>query len=194
MKRLNYSIPFDESVSLTALSASPSVKVEVNTTMSDSCTIPGQSPELVRRVVVVFDICSSTTILQDLKETDNLAAWRDLLIYLKSSLVSASKTYSMEIYKFIGDGWILMFPVTIRRESLRGFITDLAMDFDSQFDMTITPLLQRQPASIGLTFGIDAGELIQVEMNSQPEYIGKGYQCSVPIAGSNEVTWRGSSE
>ena len=42
-------------------------------------------PETARKVVVVFDISSSTTILEDLKRSDNLTVWRDFYINLNIS-------------------------------------------------------------------------------------------------------------
>jgi hypothetical protein len=38
----------------------------------------------VSKVVVVFDICSSTTILEEVKAADNQFAWRNLLIGLET--------------------------------------------------------------------------------------------------------------
>ena len=46
----------------------------------------------MRRVVVIFDITSSTTILEDLKRTDNLTVWRDFHINLKRFLPRLRKT------------------------------------------------------------------------------------------------------
>jgi len=58
---------------------------------------------------VFFDICSSTTILEDLLRTDNQVRWRNLLILLKKFLSAEAKTQPFLLYKFIGDGWILLF-------------------------------------------------------------------------------------
>ncbi|HEU0047518.1 MAG: hypothetical protein DMG61_21905 [Acidobacteria bacterium] len=54
-----------------------------------------------RKTVVVFDICSSTTILEDLKESDNQQQWRNLLIGLKNFLVEEREGYvPFDLYKF----------------------------------------------------------------------------------------------
>jgi hypothetical protein len=55
----------------------------------------------VRRVVVVFDICSSTMILEDLLRTENQRRWRNLLIGLKKELVCQAKRVPFELYKFV---------------------------------------------------------------------------------------------
>jgi hypothetical protein len=126
-----------------------------------------------RKVVVVFDICSSTSILEDLKRTDNLAAWRNFLIGLKEGMVSEGSKFGMEVYKFIGDGWILFFPESLPKQKLCTFLQVLSTSFDAQFECSIRPLLSQVPDSIGLMFGIDAGELIRLELNEQIEYLGR---------------------
>src|SRR6266404_8338990 len=66
----------------------------------------------VHRIVVAFDICSSTMILEDLLRTENERRWRNLLIGLKKELVLQAKHMQFELYKFVGDGWILLFEET----------------------------------------------------------------------------------
>jgi hypothetical protein len=63
----------------------------------------------VRRIVVAFDICSSTVILEELLRTENQRRWRNLLIGMKKALVREAAQMPFEIYKFVGDGWILLF-------------------------------------------------------------------------------------
>jgi class 3 adenylate cyclase len=128
---------------------------------------------LERKLVVVFDICSSTSILEDLKQTDNLQIWRNVLIALKENLLAESAKLNMRLYKFIGDGWILLLPDDVSRDMLFDLLISLSALFDADFDSMIRPLLQRQPAPVGLTFGIDAGELVRLEMNNQMEYLGR---------------------
>ena len=126
-----------------------------------------------RHLVVVFDICSSTTILEDLKRTDNLAAWRDLLLDMKANLQQEGSRAAMCLYKFIGDGWVLLFPDTIPKKDLCGFLSRISEWYQGQFDRSIRPLLLQEPSPIGLMFGIDAGELIRLELDDQVEYLGR---------------------
>jgi class 3 adenylate cyclase len=126
-----------------------------------------------RKLVVVFDICSSTTILGDLKDTDNLASWRNLLIYLKDFLRDQGQALGVDLYKFIGDGWILLFPDKVSREKLCDFLTLLSRRFSAHFEKDIAPLLQQPVSPTGLMFGVDAGELIRLEMNEGIEYLGR---------------------
>jgi len=126
-----------------------------------------------RHLVVVFDICSSTTILEDLKRTDNLAAWRDLLLDMKANLQEEGSRLAMCLYKFIGDGWVLLFPDSVPKKELCGFLCRFSEWYRSQFERSIRPLLLQEPSPIGLMFGIDAGELIRLELNEQVEYLGR---------------------
>lgn len=126
-----------------------------------------------RHLVVVFDICSSTTILEDLKRTDNLAAWRDLLLDMKAHLQQEGSRLAMCLYKFIGDGWVLLFPDTVPKKELCALLCQLSEWYQSQFERSIKPLLLQEPSPIGLMFGIDAGELIRLELDEQIEYLGR---------------------
>jgi len=145
-----------------------------------------ERPELVRRLVVVFDTCSSTTILEDLKRTDNLAAWRNLLIALKQHLADANGDLGMELYKFVGDGWILLFPDRIDKEKLCEFLRRLSKWFNTEFNNEIRDLLEHRPDPIGLTFGIDSGELIRLQMNDQWEYIGRAINVAARLQGQTK--------
>jgi class 3 adenylate cyclase len=126
-----------------------------------------------RKLVVVFDICSSTTILEDLKRTDNLVAWRNFLIGVKDSCHAAGDHLGMVVYKFIGDGWILFFPDDTPTDAICGFLEAVSMTFEGQFLVSILPLLTQHPSPIGLMFGIDGGDLVHVEMNELHEYLGR---------------------
>jgi class 3 adenylate cyclase len=126
-----------------------------------------------RHLVVVFDICSSTTILEDLKRTDNLSAWRNLLIYLKDYLLEKGAPLELNLYKFIGDGWVLLFPDAVPKIELCGMLCELSKSYEAQFEASIRPLLSQEPNPIGLMFGIDSGELIRLELNGQFEYLGR---------------------
>lgn len=126
-----------------------------------------------RHLVVVFDICSSTTILEDLKRTDNLAAWRDLLLDMKANLQEEGSRLAMCLYKFIGDGWVLLFPDSVPKKELCGFLSRFSEWYQRQFESAIRPLLLQEPSPIGLMFGIDLGELIRLDLDDQVEYLGR---------------------
>lgn len=133
---------------------------------------------------MVVDIRSSTAILEDLKESDNLAVWRNLLISQKETILIHSPTIGVEIYKFIGDGWILLFPAeSITKKAITEFLTEICAQYDMAYDGMIESLLQRQPPRVGLSFGVDSGTLIKLEMNKQIEYIGRAINVAARLQG-----------
>ncbi len=140
-------------------------------------------PNRERHLVVVFDICSSTTILEDLKRTDNLGAWRKLLITLKDHVLEKGTPLGMDLYKFIGDGWVLLFPNSVPKMDLCTFLGDLSRKFEVQFEASIKPLLSQEPSPVGLMFGIDAGELIRMVLGNQVEFVGRAINVASRLQG-----------
>jgi len=135
---------------------------------------------IIRKVVVVFDISSSTTILEDLMRCERLDVWRNVLIVLKETLMYAP---AVELYKFMGDGWILLFSPDIKKDELFEFLNQLVNCFLFEFQNNIEPVMQADPNPIGLTFGIDSGLLIKLEMNEQQEYIGRAINVAARLQG-----------
>ena len=87
------------------------------------------SPQIERKLVVTFDICSSTSIIEDLHKTENTIKWRDFLIWMKRYLEQKSEEYGFYIYKFTGDGWILLFDYDSLGEDIVGFIEGFCHQF-----------------------------------------------------------------
>jgi class 3 adenylate cyclase len=137
---------------------------------------------VVRKVVVVVDIRSSTSMLEDLKQTDTLAIWRNLLISQKRAILDHNAVSGVEIYKFIGDGWVLLFPENIKKATMVDFLGEVSREFDMGYDF-VKDSLQRQAPKVGLTFGIDSGHLIKLEMNEQTEYIGRAINVAARLQG-----------
>jgi class 3 adenylate cyclase len=126
------------------------------------------------KVVVFFDICSSTTILEDLLETENM----------KTFLQTRGTQDEFIAYKFIGDGWVLLFPPDVSGSALVNFLTRLSDVFSTAFRKRVIPLLQNIPDVVGLTFGVDKGPLIKITMNEQVEYIGRALNVAARLQGA----------
>ncbi len=141
-------------------------------------------PKTFRKVVVVFDICSSTAILDDLIHNEIHHKWRNLLIGLKEALVEGTKRLDFEIYKFLGDGWILLFDEAVRGAPLMAFLKDLCRSFKRMYRETILPVLSTKVSVIGLTFGIDRGTLMQLVMTGRREYIGRPLNAACRLQGA----------
>lgn len=126
-----------------------------------------------QKVVVVFDMCSSSNIIEELTLTDNLSALRSLLINLKRYIETEAKDIGFEPYKFTGDGWILLFSDKVEGKILIRFINQLSKYFKKLFIEKIETILERNLARIGLTFGIEKGPLFRLKMFQQTEYVGR---------------------
>ncbi|MEW6660696.1 MAG: hypothetical protein AB1424_18800 [Thermodesulfobacteriota bacterium] len=139
-----------------------------------------------RKIVLFFDICSSTSILEELNRTENQLLWRNLLIGVKKYLKSKYRKMDFEIYKFIGDGWILLFEP--RREGLEilTFIRELSAKFISLYNRQIKDVLTIRIQNIGLTFGMDIGSCIRLIMNQRPEYTGRPLVVAARLQGAIE--------
>jgi class 3 adenylate cyclase len=147
-------------------------------------SIPGQPHSLNRKVVVIFDICSSTTILSDLIATENHRKWADLLIRLKKFLVAHSASHHFDVYKFVGDGYILLFSPLHHGQLLLKFLRELCTYYTNDYIRNIKPLLDRPPSVSGITFGIDRGSLMHLTMQGRPEYIGKALNVASRLQGA----------
>jgi class 3 adenylate cyclase len=136
----------------------------------------------VRRIVLAFDICSSTVILEDLLRTENQRRWRNLLIGMKRALVREAAQTPFEIYKFVGDGWILLFEHdSISGPTLMRFLQTVSAKYQDLFHHGICEVLGISDQLVGLTFGIDFGTLVKVVMNNKAEYIGRALNVAVRL-------------
>ena len=84
------------------------------------------------------------------------------------------------MYKFMGDGWILLFEPDVHSGALFEFLKGLTSFVMFQF-VTVHRLLHKYPEPTGLTFGIDTGELIRLEMNEQNEYLGRAINVAARL-------------
>jgi|ERR1700722_4733555 len=125
------------------------------------------------KLIVFFDICSSSKILEDLTRSGNLRRMRNLILYLRDFLKSESAVQGFEVYKFIGDGWVLLFPPGVSGHDLVSFLEKLCQLFKHKLNKHVAPHLRTTPSVMGLTFGIDQGKLAKFGMMGKLEYIGR---------------------
>lgn len=147
------------------------------TTRSEEMTVE-------EKVVVFFDICSSSMMLEDLLTTENLKALSDLTISIKNFVLAQSKQLKFIPHKFVGDGWVLLFPEDVSGRVLINFMTQLSDHFAEKFRKYVRRKLQRTPEVVGLTFGVDKGRLIKILMNHQDEYIGRALNIASRLQGA----------
>lgn len=126
-----------------------------------------------KKIVLSFDICSSTYILEDLLRTENIQSWKDFLNWLKKYLIRRSKELKFDLYKFTGDGWIILFDFDYSGIDLIAFLEDLCEQFQRRFDCKVANLLETPPEVVGISFGMDRGTLIPIIYRKSTEYVGR---------------------
>jgi class 3 adenylate cyclase len=136
------------------------------------------------KIVVAFDICSSTTIIEDLTLTNNVSKLLDVLDELKQLLYQKKQDLKFEPYKFVGDGWILLFPPNTSGQELIQLLHLLSLHFATRFKRYIEPILEVQPQIQGLTFGVDVGLIHRVRMFGVHEYIGRPLNVACRLQGA----------
>lgn len=126
-----------------------------------------------RKIVLTFDICSSTDILGDLHGTENVQVWRDFLIWIKEYLFEKSRKLKFKLYKFTGDGWIILFNYDFHGILLFDFLEEFCFKFEEKFQHEVAGHLEAPPEIVGLTFGMDRGTLVRFTMKKKIEYVGR---------------------
>ncbi len=137
-----------------------------------------------QKIIVVFDICSSSNIIEDLTLTDNLERFREVLIILKQYLHKKSAEIGFDVYKFTGDGWILLFPPGVDGETLMRFLTTLSRIYRDRYRRRILPVLESKPEIAGLSFGIDQGKLMRIVLMNRVEYVGRALNIACRLQGA----------
>jgi class 3 adenylate cyclase len=134
---------------------------------------PADPVKFEQRFVLVFDFCSSTLILEDLLRSECEDRWRNLLIDIKTFLRNERPRLNFELYKFIGDGWILLFPLDFPKAEFFLFLQRLCDRYEAVFKKRVRPVLSTRIDNPGITFGLDRGRLISVVMDGHTEYLGR---------------------
>jgi class 3 adenylate cyclase len=130
----------------------------------------------VNLIVVVVDVCSSTTILQNLSNSGRLSAWGELLSDLGSFLDQEQLDLGFEIYKFTGDGWIFFFDPTLPTDHFVPFLHRLSDQYKASFELRLRSELSVE-IDVGLAFGVDKVGLgnhtmIPLTLHKKAEYVG----------------------
>ena len=127
----------------------------------------------VKYVVVVFDICSSSNIIEQLTVRGHMERFLRFLTAIEGHLKAEQKTITFRLYKFIGDGWILLFPDNTGGGVLLDFLRKLCIFFRKELRRQILPYLDVPPSITGLTFGLDEGPLLPMRNYRRTEYVGR---------------------
>lgn len=132
-----------------------------------------KKPKKVKKIVLYSDICCSTSILEVLLRSENTEKWVKLLASTKKYLRDEREIQGFEIYKFLGDGWILLFDEDMSGYELLLWLREFCKKYRSLFKKMIEPYLESNIDKIGMSFGADIGTLICIQMLGKEEYIGR---------------------
>ena len=130
------------------------------------------------RIVVAFDLCSSSQIMEDLLLSEKFDRYETFLTCVKRWLMNWTNNHSpdkgrFELYKFTGDGWILLFPATTKGMALVETMRSLCEMISAELARHIIPSLSSVPSVLGATIGVEEGKLIRMNMNERDEYVGR---------------------
>ncbi len=125
-------------------------------------------------VVVAFDMCSSSSLIEDLSRTGSLRAYELLLKNLHLWLWSNAKKFNFIFYKFTGDGWILLFPASrITGKDLMQFLVKLSHKHSLLRQKLVDGHLESIPKANGLTFGVEMGTVRKIIFGTDIEFVGR---------------------
>lgn len=146
-----------------------------------------ESANLLKReekYVLIFDICSSTKIVERLMLEDHQERWPKLLKHIDRFLRKESKFLGFEIYKFIGDGWILLFNTDLPPNEMLSFVDRLNDEYADAYNKVIGNILPTRIDKIGITFGLDIGLLYRFLMSGRQEYTGRPLIIAARLQGA----------
>jgi len=133
-------------------------------------TLENQEPRVQKNTVVFLDICSSSKILSQCIQQAKLDSYQDMLVRIKNFLAEQELSGRCEVYKFIGDGWILLLPFTVSGKELMDLLYEICEFADGEMAKL---KLERPLKLLGLTLGVEKGELVQLAMKERHEYLGR---------------------
>src|SRR5450631_1746892 len=112
-------------------------------------------------IVVAFDLCSSSDVVEKLIARGELRRYTKLLGEIKHHLADAQRKVAFVLDKFTGDGWLLLFPTKDNKGNpidgrlILQFMHDFSVWFKRAFRELVGNYLDMQPSTTGVTFGID---------------------------------------
>jgi hypothetical protein len=136
------------------------------------------APNKHTHIVVAFDLCSSSQIMEDLLLSEKFDRYETFLTCVKRWLMNWTNTRApgngrFVLYKFTGDGWILLFPSTTSGRALVETLRNLCEMINAELARHIVPSLSCMPAALGVTVGVEEGTLVRMTMNEREEYVGR---------------------
>lgn len=124
-------------------------------------------------IVVFLDMCSSSKILEALAVRGRVSIFTEFVDELKVELLRVRSITNFILYKFLGDGWILLFPAETDGTKLLDALAKFSFAYQSLVEVRMLQHIDLRPEIVGLTFGVDVGDLIPSVMQGKKEFIGR---------------------
>ena len=140
--------------------------------------------QLMDKMVVTIDICSSSHIVENLLKRSKIDVWKNTLIDLKEYIFKEALKHKAEIYKFTGDGWIMLFDPPYLEKNIIGFLKDINLFYKDLYINQVIHTIDIPPKIIGMTFGVDEGPLVKLKMLEIWEYIGRALNIACRLQGA----------
>lgn len=139
--------------------------------------------QIVNKMVVTLDICSSSHIFENLLKRSRIDVWKDTLIDIQDYIFREAQKRGAEIYKFTGDGWIILFDPPYLEKQILKLLTGLNRHYESIYESNVFVQIDIPPRISGMTFGLDEGQLLKMKMLDQIEYIGRPLNIACRLQG-----------
>lgn len=139
----------------------------------------------MKKLVAFTDVCSSSVIVEGLSERSRIPEWKEHLNKILHGIRQRQSDLNFEIYKFLGDGWVLLFePGVSNKLEIMNFFRNLCEIHRTNFEDNISDYMDGVIPNIGLSFGLYFGNIYPVEINEQQEYVGESLNIASRFQGS----------
>jgi len=139
---------------------------------------------LMDNYFLVFDICSSTVILEDLQSQGTLTVYSSFMQRLEAFLLRHRKLHNLSIYKFTGDGFILKGRLGEADAVLVFALQLIAFGRNELQKLVHRDLENEELERVGITVGIDVAPALPVTMKSTGlEYVSRGINMACRLQG-----------
>jgi hypothetical protein len=138
----------------------------------------------LEKTIFVFDVCSSTTIVEDLHRTGSIKRYNEMIEGINEFLKKKSESLPINIYKFIGDGFVLIISEEIEIEEVLKFAKELIEVCNRKISKIIEFLECEDIPRRGITIGLDKGIIHHFELNTNSEFIGRSITLACRLQSS----------
>jgi len=145
---------------------------------------------LTKKIVVSIDIASSSWVLEQLTLSGRVKLWLDLLKLMRTNLGKIGDEFiglgRVTIYKFTGDGWIVLIDDDASWKSIEQFLFKIFKNFKEIFSECVEKSLDAGNADarvVKIRFGMESGLIAFLRVGSVAEYVGRAINMACRLEG-----------